>query len=63
MVNLLQKVAEFGREGDGQGDFARARGVAVSPNKDVVIADPSNKAVLVFTEEGQHKFTLKSPEG
>ncbi len=62
-VNLLQKIKEFGKEGEDPGDFGRARGVAVSPNGDIVVADPSNKAVLVFSPDGQHKFNLKSPDG
>ncbi len=62
-MNQLKKLLDFGQEGEGSGDFTRARGIAISPSGDIVIADPSKKAVLVFAPDGQHKFNLKSPRG
>ncbi|CAG0891240.1 unnamed protein product [Cyprideis torosa] len=43
----------FGTRGSGQGAFTWPRGVAVTPENNIVVADSSNHRIQVFTEKGQ----------
>ncbi|XP_066273693.1 tripartite motif-containing protein 3-like [Branchiostoma lanceolatum] len=42
----------FGEEGKGPGKFSFARGVAVSSYNEIVVADPGNRRVQVFSMKG-----------
>ena len=51
-------VREFGRRGDGPGEFGSARGLAVTPDGRAVVFDGSNLAFQVFGADGE--FTRAS---
>ncbi|XP_038052218.1 tripartite motif-containing protein 2-like [Patiria miniata] len=46
---------EFGKQGDGDGEFRWARGVCCFSNGDIAVNDIKNKRISVFTSTGQHK--------
>lgn len=50
---LFQFVRTFGRPGSGKGEFFSARGVALSPQGYVFVADTQNGRVQVFDRLGQ----------
>ena len=68
-----QLKTEFGKKGEGDGEFKHARGVACFSNGDIVVADTRNKRLSMFTSAGCYKTTgvhseteegkLKSPWG
>ena len=52
-----QLKTEFGKEGEGDGEFKFASGVACFSNGDIVVADISNKRLSMFTSTGCYKTT------
>ena len=68
-----QLKTEFGKEGERDGEFKCANGVACFSNGDIVVADTTNKRLSMFTSTGCYKTTgvhseteegkLKSPWG
>ena len=68
-----QLKTEFGKEGEGDGEFKFANGVACFSNGDIVVADTTNERLSMFTSTGCYKTTgvqseteegkLKSPWG
>ena len=57
---LWRIIKEFGQEGDGQGEFKRARATAVY-KKGTVVVDHIHHRVYVFSNNGVYQHTLMSP--
>ncbi|XP_038052429.1 tripartite motif-containing protein 2-like, partial [Patiria miniata] len=49
---------EFGKQGDGDGEFNWARSVCCFSNGDIAVDDSNKNQVSVFTSTGQHKTTF-----
>lgn len=52
----------WGKRGAGSGEFAGPRGIAVTPEDDIAVADSSNRRVTVFDNKGHVKFMIDATE-
>jgi hypothetical protein len=48
-------VRQFGRRGNGPGEFQAPRDLFVHASGDVVVSDPGNSAYIVFSPNGEHR--------
>lgn len=47
-------LASWGTHGSGEGQFSRPRGLAISPSRELYVADASNHRIQVFTLDGKY---------
>ncbi|XP_019614210.1 PREDICTED: tripartite motif-containing protein 2-like [Branchiostoma belcheri] len=64
-VMAAEEMAMFGKQGSGPGEFQNPRGVAVSADNEILVADTFNRRVQVFDIEGAflRLFPVATPEG
>ncbi len=55
-------VKSWGSRGNGQGQFAAARAIAVDGQGNVYVADPGNKRIQVFDNNGTYKSAITAVE-
>jgi hypothetical protein len=54
---------QFGSRGDGPGQFRMPQALAVLPGGEVAVADRGHRGLLVFGTDGEHRRTVRFPEG
>ncbi|KAI8497750.1 hypothetical protein Bbelb_244020 [Branchiostoma belcheri] len=64
-VKAAEETTMFGRQGSGPGEFQNPRGVAVSADNEILVADTFNRRVQVFDMQGAflRLFPAATPEG
>lgn len=53
-------LAVWGRHGSAEGEFSRPRGLAISPNQELYVADASNHRIQIFTLDGKYIRSIGS---
>lgn len=53
-------VASWGKHGSGPGEFARPRGLAISPEQELYVADGNNHRIQVFSLDGKYLRSIGS---
>ncbi|XP_038065206.1 E3 ubiquitin-protein ligase TRIM33-like [Patiria miniata] len=53
---------QFGKEGNGEGEFSCARGIAALPSGDIAVADQWNKRVVICCTDGTLKQTIPTED-
>ncbi|XP_022098512.1 E3 ubiquitin-protein ligase TRIM33-like isoform X3 [Acanthaster planci] len=53
---------QFGKEGNGEGDFSCARGIAALPIGEIAVADQWNKRVVICSTDGTLKKTIPTED-
>ncbi|MEX2529377.1 MAG: hypothetical protein WD960_01275 [Gemmatimonadota bacterium] len=56
-------VLQFGNRGEGPGELRVPRGLVVLPDGEVGVADAGHRGFLIFGPEGEHRRTIRLPEG
>jgi len=56
-------LASWGGHGSGEGQFARPRGLAISPQQELYVADANNHRIQVFTLDGKFLRTIGGSQG
>jgi DNA-binding beta-propeller fold protein YncE len=57
--NFLLK---FGKSGNGEGEFAHPRGIAIDSAQRVYVTDTYRNCILVFDNEGHYLFSFGGPK-